>query len=81
MQLAESVEVYLEDGLRGDAEDSQSLPSTIVDCTSQPFRVVREGAIPVDRLREIVPDLLGIGEEPAEMTSDPAETPGESSQL
>jgi len=43
--------------------------------------VVRDGAIPVHRLREIVPDLLGIGEEPAEMTPDPAETPGESSQL
>jgi tRNA threonylcarbamoyl adenosine modification protein (Sua5/YciO/YrdC/YwlC family) len=82
VQLAESVEVYLEDGLRGDTEDSQSLPSTIVDCTSQPFRVVRDGAIPVDRLREIVPDLLGLGEEAAGQTPDPApETPGESGQV
>ncbi len=45
-QLAESVEVYLEGGLRpaGDG-DAEALPSTIVDATALPLRVVRQGAI------------------------------------
>jgi L-threonylcarbamoyladenylate synthase len=34
-----------------------SAPSTVVDCTSQPPRVIREGAIPPRVLRETVPDL------------------------
>ncbi|MEK0156049.1 L-threonylcarbamoyladenylate synthase [Arthrobacter oryzae] len=60
-QLAESVEVYLEGGLRpeGDA-DSDALPSTIVDATALPLRVVRQGAIALERLREVVPELLDI---------------------
>lgn len=61
-QLAESVEVYLEDGFRP-AEGTEAVASTIVDATSQPFRVVRSGAISLDRLREIVPGILAEGEE------------------
>lgn len=72
-QLAESVEVYLEGGPRP-AEGADALPSTIVDATSVPLRVVRQGAISLARLREVVPDLLGIGEESAAPDSD-AETP------
>ena len=43
-QLAESVEVYLEGGPRP-AEGADALPSTIVDGTAVPLRVVRQGAI------------------------------------
>lgn len=60
-QLAESVEVYLEGGQRpvggGDA-----VASTIVDATTTPLRVVRDGAISLEKLRGIVPGILGIGE-------------------
>ena len=33
-------------------------PSTILDCTSFPYVVVREGAISVEELREVVPTIL-----------------------
>jgi tRNA A37 threonylcarbamoyladenosine synthetase subunit TsaC/SUA5/YrdC len=36
---------------------SSSAASTIVDCTAPTPRVLRVGAIPVDQLREIVPEL------------------------
>lgn len=62
-QLAESVEVYLEGGPRP-AEGADALPSTIVDATAVPLRVVRQGAISLERLREVVPSVLGVGEEP-----------------
>ncbi len=61
MQLAESVEVYLEGGFRP-VEGTAALPSTIVDATASPFRVVRQGAISLERLRTIVPTILGFGE-------------------
>ncbi|MCR1161236.1 L-threonylcarbamoyladenylate synthase [Paenarthrobacter sp. UW852] len=61
LQLAESVEVYLEGGFRP-VKGTAALPSTIVDATSTPFRVVRQGAIELERLREIVPSILGFGE-------------------
>lgn len=81
-QLAEAVEVYLEDGPRpaanaagntaeNDDDDpgvdgAQSLPSTIVDCTSAPFRVVRQGTISLASLREVVPGIVGAGPEGSE---------------
>lgn len=73
-QLAESVEVYLEGGLRpeGDA-DSAALPSTIVDATALPLRVVRQGAIALERLRDVVPELLDIDGNAAEIPA--AEVP------
>jgi len=77
-QLAESVEVYLEGGRRP-AEDAEALPSTIVDATALPLRVVRQGAISVERLREVVPGLLDIdgnAAEPAKAEPGKAE-PGE----
>lgn len=37
-----------------------SPPSTIVDCTGNPPRVVRHGAIDIAQLRGTLPDLLGI---------------------
>lgn len=59
-QLGESVDVYLDDGPRG--QSSEALPSTIIDATQTPPRVVRQGAIPLQVLREVVPELLGPGE-------------------
>jgi len=82
--LGESVALYLDAGPR----DTQE-PSTIVDCTVTPFRVARQGAVSLDALRQVVPDLLAEGEEPpvpaamlapgpeSETGSDPA-SPAES---
>jgi len=53
-QLGESVAVYLEDG-----PVREGVASTIVDVTAARPRVLRLGAISVDRLREVVPDLVG----------------------
>jgi hypothetical protein len=63
-QLAESVEVYLEGGFRP-VEGTDAVPSTIVDATGPVLRVVRNGAVSLDRLREHVPGVLGLGEVPA----------------
>jgi len=51
-QLGEHAEVVLDGGPR-----SSSAASTIVDCTGPAPRVLRVGAISVDKLREVVPDL------------------------
>jgi len=75
-QLAESVEVYLEGGRRP-VEGNGAEPSTIVDATSLPLRVVRQGAISLERLREVVPDVLGAGEEPAAAKDAEAPDAGE----
>jgi len=40
---------------------------------SVPLRVVRQGAISLERLREVVPGVLGVGEEPAAV--EPPATP------
>jgi L-threonylcarbamoyladenylate synthase len=86
-QLAESVEVYLEGGHRS-VDGAAALPSTIVDATALPLRVVRQGAISLERLREVVPGLLDLdgnsgdnagasapGAEPAAATPVPPATP------
>lgn len=52
--LGESVRVYLDDGDR-----STVRPSTIVDCTVTPSRVVRDGAISLAELQAVVPAVLG----------------------
>jgi L-threonylcarbamoyladenylate synthase len=51
-QLGDHAAVVLDGGPRGG-----SAPSTIVDCTGPTPRVLRVGAVPVDRLREVVPDI------------------------
>ena len=51
-QLGEHAAVVLDGGPRAD-----SAASTIVDCTGPVPRVLRVGAIPVDRLRDAVPEL------------------------
>jgi hypothetical protein len=58
-QLAESVEVYLEGGPRP-ADGAEALASTIIDATALPLRVVRQGAISLERLRGVVPGVLDI---------------------
>ena len=55
-QLGESVEVYLEAGAR--PVSGAALSSTIIDCTLNPPRIVREGALSLEALRAIVPELL-----------------------
>ncbi|MDR6687113.1 tRNA threonylcarbamoyl adenosine modification protein (Sua5/YciO/YrdC/YwlC family) [Arthrobacter sp. 1088] len=72
LQLADSVEVYLEGGFRP-VKGTAALPSTIVDATSEPFRVVRQGAISLERLREVVPSVLGV-DEPVPSVAPAAET-------
>lgn len=57
--LGESVELYLDDGPR-----QTTGASTIVDCTVSPLRVVRQGAISLSELRTVVPDILGVAEQP-----------------
>lgn len=53
--LGEAVAVYIDDGTR-----TQQQASTIVDCTVSPHRVLRSGAITIDELRNVVPDVLDL---------------------
>ncbi len=52
-QLDYSVRIYLEAGPCPDP-----VPSTIVDVTGDVPRVLRNGAIPLEKLRDVVPDML-----------------------
>jgi L-threonylcarbamoyladenylate synthase len=51
-QLGYAVSTYLEAGPCPDP-----IPSTIVDCTGPVPRVLRDGAIPFEKLRDVVPDI------------------------
>ncbi len=51
-QLGDAVSVYLDGGPSG-----EPVPSSIVDLTGPTPRLLREGAIPVDELRKVAPDL------------------------
>ena len=51
-QLEYSIRIYLEAGAAGDPA-----PSTIVDVTGEAPRILRAGAIPFEKLRDVVPDL------------------------
>lgn len=53
-QLGDAVSVYL-DG--GPTDDTAALPSSIVDLTGERPRLLRTGALTLERLREVVPDL------------------------
>src|SRR4051794_18755272 len=55
-QLEYSVRVYLEAG-----EAADPAPSTIVDVTGDVPKVLRDGAIPLEKLRDVVPDIVGTG--------------------
>ncbi len=51
-QLADAVDVYLDAG-----PTPGPLPSTIVDATGDVLRLVREGAVPLDELLEVAPNI------------------------
>jgi tRNA threonylcarbamoyl adenosine modification protein (Sua5/YciO/YrdC/YwlC family) len=53
-QLGYAVRVYLEAGPCPDP-----VPSSIVDATGGVPRVLRAGAVPLEKLRDVVPDLAG----------------------
>lgn len=58
-QFGFSVSVYLEAG----PCPPDALSSSIVDVTGERPRLLRAGAIPIEKLREVVPDLLGPDDE------------------
>jgi len=59
-QLGASVRVYLEAGVSSlPVDDGPVLPSTIVDVTGDVPRVLRAGAISLERLQTVVPSMLG----------------------
>ena len=51
--LGESVDVYLDDG-----PVTGGVPSSIVDATAPALRLLRPGALTLDQLREVAPDLV-----------------------
>ncbi len=51
-QLGDAVSVYLDAGPCAPAS-----PSTVVDLTSSPARVLRQGSLPLELLRSVAPDL------------------------
>jgi tRNA threonylcarbamoyl adenosine modification protein (Sua5/YciO/YrdC/YwlC family) len=53
-QLGEAVSVYLDGG-----PAAAQVASTIVDVTAEVPRVVRAGAVSIDDLRSVVPDVVG----------------------
>lgn len=53
-QLGDSVAVYLDGG-----PATTGIASTIVDVTAETPRVLRAGAVSIDELRRVVPDLVG----------------------
>jgi L-threonylcarbamoyladenylate synthase len=55
-QLEYSVRIYLEAGAAVDPA-----PSTIVDVTGDVPRVLRAGAVPFEKLRDVVPDIVAAG--------------------
>lgn len=55
-QLGDAIEVYLDGGIT-----TVAVPSTIVDLTGDPPRLLRVGALSVERLRRVVPALAGAG--------------------
>lgn len=57
-QLGYAVQVYLEAGPSPD-----TAPSTIVDCTGEVPRVLRAGALSLERIRHVIPDTVGAGEQ------------------
>ncbi|WP_102159841.1 L-threonylcarbamoyladenylate synthase [Zhihengliuella halotolerans] len=78
-QLGEVVAVYLADGER--PRDGEALPSTIVDFTAATPAVVRQGAIALETLRQVVPELLAEGEEATVAeAAEPTETAADESE-
>ena len=70
--LGESVSVYLDGGERSSQE-----PSTIVDCTVEPFRVVRHGALSEEQLRAVAPEAFEELQAHESTDAEPAPETGE----
>jgi L-threonylcarbamoyladenylate synthase len=66
-QLGYAVTTYLEAGPCLDP-----VPSTIVDCSGEVPSVLRAGAISLDRLREVVPDIRPLQETQPQLPDMPA---------
>ncbi|MFC0582582.1 L-threonylcarbamoyladenylate synthase [Micrococcoides hystricis] len=64
-QLAAAVTVYLDDGPRLEDSAEEPVVSTIVDCTEEPFHVLRQGSVSLEQLQEVVPDIVGVHTEEA----------------
>ena len=78
--LQDRVGLYLDDGTRpaaGAPADGRDAASTIVDCTGETPVVLRHGAIPLHRLREVVPAVHGGADEDAHDPEQPPAAPGE----
>jgi tRNA threonylcarbamoyl adenosine modification protein (Sua5/YciO/YrdC/YwlC family) len=54
-QLEYAIRIYLEAGPATDPA-----PSTIIDVTGDVARVLRAGAIPLEKLRDVVPDIISL---------------------
>jgi L-threonylcarbamoyladenylate synthase len=54
-QIGYAVRVYLESGVIG-----EPVPSTVVDVRGEVPQVLRQGALSLDVLRTVVPDILGL---------------------
>lgn len=65
-QLADAVRVFLDGGPAGDP-----VASTIVDVTSAVPRLLRAGAVGVEELRRVIPDLEVPGDPPVSDAADP----------
>jgi len=57
-QLGYEVTVYLEAGPCQVDPGGQPVPSTIVDCTGEVPRILREGAIGYEQLRAVIPHIM-----------------------
>lgn len=53
--LGDDVDIYVDGGVR-----ASGVSSTIVDLTADAPRIVREGPVTIDELREIVPDIIDL---------------------
>lgn len=53
--LGDDVDIYVDGGVR-----TSGISSTIIDLTSEVPRMVREGPVTIEELREIVPDVVGL---------------------
>ena len=51
-QLGSGVDLYVDAGVL-----PQSMPSTVVDVTDASPRILRDGAVPRERIREFIPDI------------------------
>jgi tRNA threonylcarbamoyl adenosine modification protein (Sua5/YciO/YrdC/YwlC family) len=63
-QLGYAVRIYLEAGASVDPE-----PSTIVDLTGDVPRMLRAGAIPFEKIRDVVPEIVAPGQSASEASA------------